>query len=223
MPLSSRNKKSDLDSPRYLVVAKVLRPHGIRGELAVQALTDYPERFRELGTIYLGESAEQQTRLRAYQIEAARPDKKSHWLLRLQGVEDRTAAELLRERYVFVSLADAVPLADDEVYLFQVIGLQAETPGGDVLGRVVDVMETGANDVFVLRGDRYGEVLIPAINGVVLSIDVTAGRVIIDPLPGLLPDSVDELDDDRDDEEDSAVPGATDSDTPVSAAEVHPD
>ena len=55
MPPASRNKKSDHDSPRFLVVAKVLRPHGIRGELAVQALTDYPERFRDLGTVYLGE------------------------------------------------------------------------------------------------------------------------------------------------------------------------
>ncbi len=223
MPPSSRNKKSDPDSPRYLVVAKVLRPHGIRGELAVQALTDYPERFRNLGTIYLGESADQPTRLRAYQIEAARPDKKSHWLLRLHGVDDRNAADLLRERYVYVSLIDAVPLADDEVYLFQVIGLQAETPRGDILGRVVDVMETGANDVFVLRGDRYGELLIPAINGVVLSIDVTAGRVIIEPLPGLLPDSVAETEEDRDDDEDSTALGASDPAPSVDATKEQPD
>jgi len=194
MPSSSNRSKNE--SPRYLVVAKVLRPHGIRGELAVQVMTDYPDRFRDLGTIYLGDSAEQPTKLRAYQLESARPDKKLHWLLRLQGVDDRTMAELLRERYVYVSLADAVPLADDEVYLFQVIGLQAETPSGEILGQVVDVMETGANDVFVLRGDRYGEVLIPAISSVVLSIDVSAGRMIVDPLPGLLPDATNDVDDD---------------------------
>ena len=223
MSPSSRNKKPDPDSPRYLVVAKVLRPHGIRGELAVQALTDYPERFRNLGTIYLGESADQPTRLRAYQIEAARPDKKSHWLLRLHGVDDRNAADLLRERYVYVSMIDAVPLADDEVYLFQVIGLQAETPGGDLLGRVVDVMETGANDVFVLRGDRYGELLIPAINGVVLSIDIAAGRVIIEPLSGLLPDSVDETEEGRDDDEDSTALGASDPTASVNATKEQPD
>jgi 16S rRNA processing protein RimM len=185
-------------------------------------MTDYPERFRDLGTIYLGESGERATKLRAYQLEAARPDKKSHWLPRLQGIDDRNAAELLRERYVYVSLADAVPLADDEVYLFQVIGLQAETPSGEDLGRVVDVMETGANDVFVLRGDRYGEVLIPAINGVVLSIDVAAGKVIIDPLPGLLPDSVDDdvvdSDDDRDDSG-PAIADVSDSDLSLDATE----
>ncbi|MHB8625952.1 MAG: ribosome maturation factor RimM [Aggregatilineales bacterium] len=181
--------------PRYLVLAKVLRPHGVRGELSVQVITDFPERFRELEKIYLGTSADRPDRLRAYAIDSARPQKTTKqggtWLLRLHGIDDRDAADLLREQYVFVAIDQAVPLAEDEVYLFQVIGLQAETPQGEALGRVVDIIETGANDVYVIRGSAYGEVLIPAVNGVVLAIEVEAGRMLVDPPPGLLPDQAD--------------------------------
>ena len=205
MTAASEHKRAASESLRYLVVAKVLRPHGIRGEIAVQALTHYPERLLKLDQVYIGELADNPRDLRIYQVSAVRPDKKSHWLLRLAGITDRNAAELLRERYLYVSMADAVPLADDEVYLYQVIGLQAETVRGESLGRVVDVMETGANDVFVLRSERYGEVLIPAINGVLLSIDLEAGRVIFDPLPGLLPD--DQADSDRDEDDSDPADG----------------
>ncbi len=174
------------DSPHYLIIARILRPHGVRGELSLQIITDFPERLRELQKVYLAHSAEQPDRPRPYRVEGARPQKQASWLLRLRGVEDRDAAELLRGQYVFVSLADAVPLADDEVYLFQVMGLQAQTVAGEVLGRVVDIIETGANDVYVIRGEIRGEVLIPAVPGILINIDVEAGLMIVDPPPGLL-------------------------------------
>jgi 16S rRNA processing protein RimM len=189
------NRQRTAAAPQYLVLAKVLRPHGVRGELSVQVITDFPERFWELDKVYLGATAEKADRLRGYAIDGARPQRSGKhsgtWLLRLHGIDDREAADSLRDQYVFVALDQAVPLADDEVYLFQVIGLQAETPGGEVLGRVVDIIETGANDVYVIRGAAYGEVLVPAVNGVVLSIDVDAGRMLVDPPPGLLPDRPD--------------------------------
>lgn len=181
--------------PRYLVLGKVLRPHGVHGELSVQVITDFPERFRELDNVYLGTSPENADRLRAYAIDSARPQRTGKqggtWLLRLHNIDDRAAADALRDQYLFVAIDQAVPLADDEVYLFQVIGLQAETPQGVVLGRVVDLIETGANDVYVIRGAAYGEVLVPAVNGVVLSIDVDAGRMLVDPPPGLISDQSD--------------------------------
>lgn len=189
MPATSAQRSA---APRYLVLAKVLRPHGVRGELSVQVFTDFPERLHELEKVYLGASAEKPDRMRPFAIDNARPQRTNKqggtWLLHLHGINDRDAADLLRDQYVFVALDQAVPLADDEVYLFQVIGLQAETPRGEVLGRVVDIIETGANDVYVIRGSAYGEVLVPAINGVVLAIEVESGRMIVDPPPGLLPD-----------------------------------
>lgn len=104
-------------------------------------------------------------------------------------MQSREAADRLRGQYILVTLQDAVPLAEDEIYLFQVIGLRVLTDQGVVLGRVVSVIETGANDVYVVQGERYGEVLIPAIESVVRRIDVDNGVMHITPLPGLLPDS----------------------------------
>ncbi len=174
------------EAPRYLILAKILRPHGIRGELNVQIVTDFPERMKSLDQVYVG--AENAAHLKAYQVEGARPQKKSTWLLQLNGIQDRDSAELLRNQFVFVSLNDAVPLENDEVYLFQVMGLQVETLQGQPLGRVVDIIETGANDVYVVQGSAYGEVLIPAVSGIILDIDVLAGVMKVDPPPGLLPD-----------------------------------
>ena len=173
---------------QYLLLGKVLRPHGVRGELSIQIATDFPERLKVLEKVYLSDSPDQPDNLQSHNLLSARPQRDTNWLIALEGIEDRDIADRLREQYVYVALEDAVPLAEDEVYLFQVIGLQAETPGGEILGRVMSVIETGANDVYVLRGDKYGEILIPAIKGVVLDTNVEAGRIIIEPLPGLLPD-----------------------------------
>ena len=191
MPRSRRTPPGRPASPRYLLLAKVLRPHGIRGEISIQIITNFPDRLRELKKVYLSPSSESPEHLRAYPLQSARPQRATNWLIRLAGIEDRDAADRLREQYVYVSLDEAVPLEADEVYLFQVIGLQVETPRGEILGRVVDLIETGANDVYVVRGSAYGEILIPAIKGVVLSTDVDAGRMIVEPMPGLLPDAED--------------------------------
>ncbi len=176
------------ESPRYLILGKILRPHGVRGEVDMQVMTDFPERLKSLEKVHLGLSETDTTRLKTYRVEGARPHKGTDYLLRLQGIADRDAADTLRNYFVFVSLDDAVPLEDDEVYLFQVIGLQVETMTGENLGRVVDIIETGANDVYVIQGAAYGEVLIPAVNGVVINIDVEAGMMKVDPPPGLISD-----------------------------------
>lgn len=173
---------------QYLVVARVVRPHGVRGDLRVQALTAFPERMNRLEQIFLSRDPDDPARFVSHTVQRIRPDKGDMWLLHLEGVEDRDLADEWRDHYVLVSLADAVPLEADEVYLFQVMGLSVQTRDGRVLGRVTDIIETGANDVFVVRGELYGEVLIPHIDSVVRQIDVEAGIVWIDPLPGLLPE-----------------------------------
>jgi 16S rRNA processing protein RimM len=86
-----------------------------------------------------------------------------------------------------IPLEDAVPLEDDEFYLYQAIGLDVYTDEGDHLGHVVDILETGANDVYVVQGQR-GEVLLPAIDDCVLDVDIAAGKMTVHLLDGLLPD-----------------------------------
>jgi 16S rRNA processing protein RimM len=169
------------------MLAKVLRPHGVRGELSLQVLTDFPERIRHLEQVFFGLESDGSGKLNAYTVESARGHRTGVWLIRLEGVEDRDQAEVFRNQYMFVSLAEAVPLEEGEVYLFQVMGITVKTVAGLELGRVTEYIETGANDVYVVQGAAYGEVLIPAIDGVLIKIDTAAGIMWVNPPPGLLP------------------------------------
>ncbi len=165
--------------PRYLAIGRILRPHGVRGELRAQILTDYPEHIAAVKTLYLGESYQPYALLGVRFHQGA-------MLLTLQGCTTRDAAAALQGALVNIALADAVPLDKDEYYHFQVIGMQVETDSGEALGQIVDVFTVpGANDVFVVHGVR-GEILLPVIADVVLNLDIEAGRVLVHLLPGLL-------------------------------------
>jgi 16S rRNA processing protein RimM len=108
-------------------------------------------------------------------------------LLKLKGCDDRNAAEFLREAVVEVTIDDAVPLENDEYYHFQIVGMQAETEEGQVLGEIVEVLglPQGANDVYVIHGP-FGEILVPAIDAVVVDLDIEAGRIVLNLPPGLV-------------------------------------
>lgn len=162
----------------FLVVGRVLRPHGISGEVRVALDTDHPERLSPPLTVYLG------VERMPYTIERARLDRGA-MLLKLEGLDSREQAGALRGLEVAIRAADATPLGPDEYYVHQIIGLQVWTVEGRRLGRVVEVLETGANDVYVVHGPT-GEILIPAIRDVVLDIDLLSGRIIIRPLEGML-------------------------------------
>ena len=174
--------------PQYLVLAQVLRPHGIRGDLSVKMMTDYPERLKDLDVVYIGSEPEKPRNLSRQRMAWVRRAKNDHWLLHLEGVDSREAADLMRSKYIFVSLKDAVPLEADEVYLFQIMGLEVQTTQGEVLGRLVDVIETGANDVYAVQSERYGEVLLPAIPSVIININVDTGTMTVELPEGLLPE-----------------------------------
>ncbi len=165
--------------PRYLAVGRVLRPHGVRGELRVEILTDYPERLATLPYLYVGSD---------YRRYAVKQGRVHHdvLLLELVGCEDRNAAELLRGMWLYVALEDAIPLETDEYYHFQLAGLQVETTTGEALGEIVEVLALpNANDVYIVHGAR-GEILIPGVREVVKELDLTTGRMVINLLPGLL-------------------------------------
>src|SRR3990172_2135251 len=148
--------------PPFLLLGRVLRPHGVRGELRVEVLTAYPERIGPGTVVYAGTDPANAAGAAEYEVVSARSHLQ-YLILRVAGVEDREGADLLRERYLMVPLEEAVPLEEDEFYLFQVIGLAVSTVEHESLGRVVDVLETGANDVYVVQGPR-GEILLPAID-----------------------------------------------------------
>jgi 16S rRNA processing protein RimM len=165
--------------PSYLAVGRVLRPHGVHGELRIELLTDSPEHLSELKTLYVGKTH------RPYRVESVRLHQQIA-LLKLGGCDDRNAADALRDETLHVATADAVPLNVDEVYEHQVVGLTVVTEEGQILGEIVEVFTApGANDVFIVHGP-LGEILIPAIEDVVLGLDLEAERLVIHLLPGLL-------------------------------------
>jgi 16S rRNA processing protein RimM len=165
------------------VVGRIARPHGVRGEMRVEILTELPERLMWLTEVYL-----------ARDPDALEPDRvdvaqvrlhKEQALLQLTGVTTREAAEDLRSMLLMVPVADALPLEEGEYYLYQLEGLKVVTDEDEVLGVVREVLETGANEVFVVDGSR-GEILLPNTVEVVQDIDLAAGRITVKLLPGLL-------------------------------------
>jgi 16S rRNA processing protein RimM len=177
---------SKQSEPQYLLIGEVLRPHGVRGELRMRLLTDYPERIAELQHVYLG-TAPDAKRVEQYRVEHIRMHK-TYGLLKLHEIPDRNAAEPLRGLFVMVSMEDAVPLEDDEIYLYQLIGMAVHTEGGQHLGELTDVLETGANDVYIVHGEAYGEILIPITDETLISTDLETRVITVNPPEGLLPE-----------------------------------
>lgn len=176
---------SKTDQPPYLLVGQILRPHGLMGEVRMQVFTDYPERLAELDELYLSKSPESPD-VKRYALQHIRLHQ-SYVLLTLQGINDRTQADSLRELFVMIAHEDAVPLEAGEFYLYQVVGLEARLPDAGVLGKITDILETGANNVYIIQSPQYGEILIPATDQTIVSIDLENGFMIVNPPEGLLP------------------------------------
>lgn len=164
--------------PRYLSIARIVRPWGVRGEMKLEVLTSFPDKLDRLERVYLGPDAV------PHRVEHFRWHS-GDLHLRLSDVRDIDAAEALRNQLVQIPFEAAVPLGPGEFYEHQIIGLNVVTTEGEPLGQVVEVMATGANDVYVVQGPR-GQVLLPARAEVVRKIDLEAGAMTVTLLPGLL-------------------------------------
>jgi 16S rRNA processing protein RimM len=174
-----RGLERDSSEPRFLVIGQITRPHGVRGDVRVFPHTDLPERFGWLDTVYLGLDDPQ-----PIAVENARLHKE--WvILKLAGYDSRDEVESLRGEFLQVLEADAIPLEEDEYFLYQLEGLLVETDEGVELGTLSEILVTGANNVFVVRSSER-EILLPDIPDVVQSIDFESKRMIVRLLPGLL-------------------------------------
>jgi len=176
-------KRDRLPEPWFLAIGRVVGAHGIQGEVKVQVLTDDLQRFDRLQQIFLGpdEEAPQPRR-----VEGTRPHGQQV-LLKLEGCDDRDAAQNLRGTVLFIPREDAGPLGEDEYYEHQIIGLKVWTTAGETLGEVVDILYTRANEIYVVQApDSRREILIPAIADVVREVDLEAGRLTIELMEGLL-------------------------------------
>ena len=166
------------ESPKYLIIGRVLKPWGVRGEVKIEILTEFPERFASLRQVFVGDDA------KPFLVDHARLHGKSA-LLKFKGIDSPEDAEALRDQLVQVALEDAVKLPKGKLYLYQLIGLSVVTAEGEALGEITDVLDTGANDVYVVQ-DGTREMLIPAIEDVVKQIDLERREVRIKMMEGLI-------------------------------------
>lgn len=172
--------------PSYLIIGEVLRPHGVKGEMRMKIITDYPERvLHDLSHVYIGRDTEEPAQ--RYEVQSARFHQ-MYILLQLKGLDDRDQVDALRGNLIMVDLDHAVPLDEDEFYLYELIGLTVKTQDGIELGTIIEVMETGANDVYIINSPRYGQLLVPAHDQTLVEIDLENEYVIMDLPDGILPD-----------------------------------
>ena len=169
-----------------LLVGRVIRAHGVQGEVKVLPETDDPARLLDLATVYLGARAED-ARPQAVVSARLQPTRRGPLaILRLEGVDAREAADRLRSLQVYAREADLPPLAEDELFLHDLIGLQVETEEGEAVGVVKDVLEMPGQDLYVVAREGRPEVMIPAVPAFVAEVDLEAERLVIRPIEGLL-------------------------------------
>lgn len=185
-PMLNPQRSSGLLRPelRYLAIGRIARPHGVQGELSVVILTDFSERFAELEWVFIGDEFQAEP----YRLIGHRWHKQ-HVLLTLEGITDRLLAEPLARQLVQIPIEAAMDLPDGEYYLYQLMGLQVVTVTGETLGEIVEIIETGANDVYVVRsGDDVSstEILLPAIPDVVKTVDLAQQQMTVELIDGLI-------------------------------------
>ena len=157
------------------VVGVVVGPWGNRGEVRVQPHTDNPRRFARGDRLFAAG--------RTLRVEGRRSHR-GMAILKLQGIDTREGAEELASVELEIPIEEVPPLPDGSYYHFQILDMEVWTAAGELLGTVEDILITGSNDVYVVRrGD--GEILVPAIEGVVLDVDVQGGRLTVDLPDGL--------------------------------------
>jgi 16S rRNA processing protein RimM len=164
----------------WATIGQVVALFGVHGELKVRLLTDIPNRFAELQTVYVGANHT------SYSIQSVRPYKGEMLILKLSGIDDANAAEPLRTQELFIPLSELAALPPDSYFQHDILGLRVLTLDGQEIGQIVEIIVTGSNDVYSVKRPDGSQVLIPAIKDVIKHIDLIRRTMHIDPLPGLL-------------------------------------
>ena len=162
-------------------VGKITSPHGVKGAFRVFPTTDEMERFSRLKEVFLlhhGEKVPCTVQWVRYQ--------KNMVLLKLKEIDDANTAERYRGDSILIAAKDALPLAEDEYYIRDLYDMEVVQEDGQVLGRLEDILSTGANDVYVVRREDGKELLIPAVKECILDVDVENQMMKIHVMDGLL-------------------------------------
>ena len=163
-----------------LQVGVITTTHGVRGEVKVFPTTDDPNRFRKLKEVILDDGKETRT-LEIASVKFF----KNLVILKFKGIDNINDVEKYRRATLWVTRENAVPLEENEYFIADLIGLCVVTEEGEDLGKIKDVMQTGANDVYVIEQTDGQELLIPAIKDCVKKVDLENRIMTIYLMPGL--------------------------------------
>jgi 16S rRNA processing protein RimM len=176
---------ADVDPASMIQIGFVFRAHGMEGELKVNPEhTDDPARFEELDTVYVGQSPRQVTAHTISSVRYQQTKRGTTVILGLADVTSRDDAERVAKLRVFAH-EDVLELAEDEVFIHDLVGLTVVTESGDELGTVANYMEMPAQDVFVVRRPGHEEAMIPAVADFIVDVDVEGGQLVVRPIDGL--------------------------------------
>ena len=172
---NNNNNQGSLQTsgPEFICIGKIHRSHGIKGDVVLDPMTDFPERIRRGKTVYLGDGHMQLTVARVRQ-------KPPFLLVGFKEIEDETQASEFRNTFVYVKTSDLPKLPEGEYYFHQLIGLDAVNMNGERIGTLSEILETGANDVYVIRKDDGSEELVPDVPQYIRQIDIENHMIKID-------------------------------------------
>ena len=166
---------------QLLQVGAISSTHGIRGEVKVFPMTDDPKRYQTLKDVILDTGKEQLT----LEIEGVKFFKQ-FVIVKFKGIDNINDIEKYKGCSLYVHRKDAVKLKKDEYFIADLIGMKVVTDEEEAFGELTDVLETGANEVYVIQTEKYGEVLVPAIRQCILDVDMETNIMRIHLLDGLL-------------------------------------
>ncbi|HEY8173824.1 MAG TPA: ribosome maturation factor RimM, partial [Dehalococcoidia bacterium] len=156
----------------FIAIGRVLAPFGLKGELKIQSLTDNPERFAPRAKFWAGDQP--------VSVASSR-EAGGQLYVTLKGFSDRSAVERFRHALLQIPEAALPALPEGEYYRFQLIGLNVVDRDGAPLGTLDEIIETGSNDVYRVRTPDGRDILVPALDDVVLSVDLDERRIMVDP------------------------------------------
>lgn len=164
-----------------LQVGVITQTHGVRGEVKVFPTTDDVNRFKKLKQVILDTGKETMS----LEIQSVKFFKQ-FVILKFKGIDNINDIEKYKRCSIYVTREHAVPLEEDEYFIADMIGMEVCTEDGNIFGTLKDVIETGANDVYVIESAEHGEVLVPAIKECIRSVDIEKGQMMIHLMDGLI-------------------------------------
>ena len=162
--------------PEYITIGQILAPWGITGKVKVEVTTDFPQRLIPRSKVYINRQPITIDSLEWHKGKA---------IIKFNAIDNIEDAEKLRGQLVEIPHSQLQPLAEGQYYHFQLIGLEVRTTQGEPLGTITEILSAPSNDNYVVSGTE-GELLIPAIEDVIKSIDLDKGCLVIEPIKGLL-------------------------------------